>query len=205
MSGPQKKQLAVVETVIPTLSDKVVTIQSGTVKTSLYSAIYNLFKTGYDTMYTTASAVATQISNALLGYATETYVDNAANNAESNAILSSNGYTDNAIQTKINKQNVSFLINVDASTVTDINSSNCILVISNFTSGTGDKLVRLKIKDEVLMLGDAVITSLSYNGFDVSIKAWSITDDLGIVYLDLYFNVHSTPLQPIFVYLNKIN
>lgn len=96
MSGPIKTKLPDVEVVTPALTDKAVTIQAGKVKTSLYSAIYNLFKTGYDSVYTTASAVALQISNALSGYATETYATNAANNAESNANL----YTDGLVATK---------------------------------------------------------------------------------------------------------
>lgn len=81
MSGPQRQQLADVQTVTPALTDKAVIIQAGKVKTSLYSAIYNLFKTGYDSVYTTASAVTLQISNALIGYATETYANNAASAA----------------------------------------------------------------------------------------------------------------------------
>ncbi len=53
MSGPIRQQLADVTTVTPTLNDKAVTIQAGKVRTSLYSAIYNLFKTEFDAAYLT--------------------------------------------------------------------------------------------------------------------------------------------------------
>jgi hypothetical protein len=79
MSGPIRQQLADVTTVTPTLNDKAVTIQANTVRTSLYSAIYTLFKAGFD-----------------LIYATETYADNAAATAEANA----NNYTDIEVATK---------------------------------------------------------------------------------------------------------
>jgi hypothetical protein len=51
MSGPIKQPLADVTTVTPTLNDKAVTIQANTVRTSSYTAIYNLFKTGFDALY----------------------------------------------------------------------------------------------------------------------------------------------------------
>lgn len=88
MSGPIRQPLADVTTVTPTLSDKAVTIQAGKVRTSLYSAIYNLFKTGFDLVYLTAAD--------LVGYATEVYADTAANNAEANA----NNYTDIEVANK---------------------------------------------------------------------------------------------------------
>jgi hypothetical protein len=53
MSGPIKQPLADVASATPTLNDKAVTIQAGKVRTSLYSAIYNLFKTGFDAAYLT--------------------------------------------------------------------------------------------------------------------------------------------------------
>jgi hypothetical protein len=51
MSGPIKQPLADVASVTPTLNDKAVTIQNNTVRTSSYTAIYNLFKTGFDAVY----------------------------------------------------------------------------------------------------------------------------------------------------------
>jgi hypothetical protein len=62
MSGPIRQPLADVTTVTPTLSDKAVTIQANTVRTSLYSAIYNLFKTGFDAVYATIASVNTKLS-----------------------------------------------------------------------------------------------------------------------------------------------
>lgn len=101
MSGPQRQQLADVQTVTPALTDKAVTIQAGKVKTSLYSAIYNLFKTGYDAVYATSTNVTSEIAAALVGYATQAYVilGNAA------TLSSANSYTDAQVGTKLNKFN----------------------------------------------------------------------------------------------------
>jgi hypothetical protein len=60
MSGPQKQKLADVTTVTPTLNDKTVTIQTGKVRTSLYSAIYDLFKAKFDDLYATLNMLATK-------------------------------------------------------------------------------------------------------------------------------------------------
>ena len=70
MSGPQRTQLATVSTVTPTLTDKAIVSQTNTVKASTFQSIYNLFKTGYDTVYTTTAAVAAQITAALTNYVT---------------------------------------------------------------------------------------------------------------------------------------
>ncbi len=51
MSGPIRQPLADVAPVTPTLNDKAVTIQNNTVRTSSYTAIYNLFKSGFDAAY----------------------------------------------------------------------------------------------------------------------------------------------------------
>jgi hypothetical protein len=53
MNGPIRQPLADVASATPTLNDKAVTIQAGKVITSLYSDIYNLFKTGFDAAYLT--------------------------------------------------------------------------------------------------------------------------------------------------------
>ena len=95
-------------------------------------------------------------------------------------------------------------IDVYADVVSQLTSSNCILLIRDFP-GTGNKRVRMKIEDEVLNLGDVIMTSLSHNDFDVNLMAWNITEDLGIMYLELYFNVILVPSQPILLYINKIN
>jgi len=62
MSGPIRQPLADVTTVTPTLNDKAVTIQANTVRTSSYTAIYNLFKTGFDAVYATIAALNTKLS-----------------------------------------------------------------------------------------------------------------------------------------------
>jgi hypothetical protein len=117
MSGPIRQPLADVASVTPTLSDKAVTIQANTVRTSSYTAIYNLFKTGFDTVYATIAALNTKLSltggtmsgaiamgtakitglgNPTLAQdaATKTYVDTAASTAEANA----NNYADTTKQ-----------------------------------------------------------------------------------------------------------
>ena len=117
MSGPIRQPLADVASVTPTLSDKAVTIQANTVRTSSYTAIYNLFKTGFDTVYATIAALNTKLSltggtmsgaiamgtakitglgNPTLAQdaATKTYVDTAASTAEANA----NNYSDTTKQ-----------------------------------------------------------------------------------------------------------
>ena len=62
MSGPIRQPLADVASVTPTLNDKAVTIQANTVRTSSYTAIYNLFKAGFDTVYATIAALNTKLS-----------------------------------------------------------------------------------------------------------------------------------------------
>lgn len=158
MSGPQKKQLAVVETVIPTLSDKAVTIQSGTVRTSLYSAIYNLFKTGYDAVYTTASAVAIQISNALSGYATESYADFVSGNA----VTAANLYTDNIITTKQPLFDYSNTMS-GVNEVTDIVSSPG--AVCEFTEPIiQDRHSVFTVNSDAIIASSIIIANLKYDG-----------------------------------------
>ena len=117
MSGPIRQPLADVASVTPTLNDKAVTIQANTVRTSSYTAIYNLFKAGFDTVYATIAALNTKLSltggtmsgaiamgtNKITGLGTPTanqdattklYVDTAASTAEANA----NNYADTTKQ-----------------------------------------------------------------------------------------------------------
>lgn len=88
MSGPQRTQLATVASVTPTLTDKAIVSQNNTVKTSTFQAIYNLFKTGYDTVYTTTSAVAAQITAALVNYVTNSSLASTLSNYVTNSQLS---------------------------------------------------------------------------------------------------------------------
>ena len=62
MSGPIRQPLADVAPVTPTLNDKAVTIQNNTVRTSSYTAIYNLFKTGFDSVYASIASISDKLS-----------------------------------------------------------------------------------------------------------------------------------------------
>jgi hypothetical protein len=62
MSGPIRQPLADVASVTPTLNDKAVTIQANTVRTSTYTAIYNLFKAGFDLVYASVAALNSKLS-----------------------------------------------------------------------------------------------------------------------------------------------
>lgn len=108
MSGPIRQQLADVASVTPTLNDKAVTIQANTVRTSTYTAIYNLFKAGFDAAYLALTGGTMDgnidMDNNLikrLGAPTENedaanklYADTVASNAEINA----NNYADTTKQ-----------------------------------------------------------------------------------------------------------
>lgn len=108
MSGPIRQQLADVASVTPTLNDKAVTIQANTVRTSTYTAIYNLFKSGFDAAYLALTGGTMDgnidMDNNLikrLGAPTENedaanklYADTVASNAEINA----NNYADSTKQ-----------------------------------------------------------------------------------------------------------
>lgn len=59
------------------------------------------------TIFTTTSAVASQITTALVGYATEEYTDNAADEASAKAITDANEYTDQQIATRQLNYNLS--------------------------------------------------------------------------------------------------
>jgi len=191
MSGPQRKELALVDTVAPTLNDTVVTIQSNKVKRSLYSAIYNLFKQGYDTVYVTT----VQLAN----YATQTFATNAANTAQNNAIASANGYTDTEVATKQPKQSTN-VIGINAQGGSTLSSANCILSISNISSGTGNKEISINtggfIND-----GDFLQLTIKYNGFDVNLRSYTIQSGV----LKLFINVHSNPAEPVIISMNKIS
>lgn len=167
MSGPQRQQLADVATVTPTLTDKAVTIQAGKVRTSLYSAIYNLFKTGYDAVYLTAAD--------LIGYATESYADAAASNAANSALNTANSYTDSQVGTKLTKFNTAnnnndsgnvFSGNLNGETGTilftgSINSNDyAVFTIGNSLCTTSSRITDLYI-----------ITTIT--GYDISIMNYT--------------------------------
>ena len=103
------------------------------------------------------------------------------------------------------KQNTESLVDVDASGLSDLTSNNCTLVIRNFAGGTGNRLVSIKIVNDVLEFGDNINLSVIYEGFDVNLMSWALVDDFGVLKLNLYFNVYSNLTQPIFVTLIKTN
>lgn len=177
--------------------DTFVVVQGGVTQKTTLSKI----KTFFDTIYTTTSAVATQISSALTNYATQTFATNAANEAQSNA----NQYTNDAVALKQNKQSIE-IFDIDASVSTStINISSCILSVTNIPSGTGNKTITIKVDDGALSLGDVISTSLIYHGFDVNLRSWAIVDVGGGILLKLYINVHSSPTEPVLIAINKMN
>lgn len=162
--------------------DTFVVVQGGVTQKTTLSKI----KTFFDAIYTTSSAVATQISSALTNYATQTFATNAAN-------------------TRILKQSTEEIA-VDASVSTnEISVSSCVLSISNIPSGTGNKTITIKVLDEALVVGDVISTSLIYRGFDVNLRSWVLRDVGGETVLELFINVHSSPTEPVLIAINKIN
>ena len=148
MSGPQRQQLADVATVTPTLSDKAVTIQAGKVKTSLYSAIYNLFKSGFDLIYLKASD--------LTNYATKSYTDNAANSA----VVSANEYTDTQVDSRQLDYDLSKV--ATGTTTVTINSDSG---VATFTQSIIRKTsVYLEVNNTQIEAGDLIEHDLRYEG-----------------------------------------
>ena len=108
MSGPIRQQLADVASVTPTLNDKAVTIQANTVRTSTYTAIYNLFKTGFDAAYLaltggTMTGNINMSNNLIRGLGTPSENEDAANKlyadtVASNAEINANNYSDTTKQ-----------------------------------------------------------------------------------------------------------
>ncbi len=108
MSGPIRQQLADVASVTPTLNDKAVTIQNNTVRTSTYTAIYNLFKAGFDAAYLaltggTMSGNIDMDNNLIKGLGAPTENEDAANKlyadtVASNAEINANNYSDTTKQ-----------------------------------------------------------------------------------------------------------
>lgn len=157
MSGPIRRELPEVEVVTPTLTDKAVTIQAGKVKNSLLSTIYNLFKTSFDSVYTTTSAVALQIANALTGYATETYTDIAAAGAETAA----NSYTDGVAATK----QPLFDYSVTETGTNTVTIDDVIGGVAEFTDVViKNGFVTFKVNSNLILAKNKIIYSLNYNG-----------------------------------------
>ena len=177
--------------------DTFVVVQGGVTQKTTLSKI----KTFFDSIYTTTSAVATQISSALSGYATQTFATDAANESLGNA----KQYTDDAVMLKQDKQSIK-VFDIDASSgASVINVSSCVLSITNIPAGTGNKTITIKVDEGALTVNDIISTSLIYRGFDVNLRSWAIFDVGGDIFLRLYINVHSSPTEPILIAINKIN
>lgn len=170
-------------------------VQSGVTQKTTLSKI----KTFFDSIYTTTSAVATQISNALSSYATQTYANSAASTAQSNAIASANGYTDTEVATKQPKQATN-VVSINAQGSPALTSTNCILSIFNIPGGTGNKQITINAAG-YLTDGDFVQLTVKYKGFDVNLRSYNIEGGS----LHIYLNVHSSPTEPVIISMNKIN
>lgn len=185
------------------LIDELPTLQGGVNKKTTLQKVYNLFKTSFDTVYTTTSAVATQISNALTNYATQIYASNAANTAASSALISANSYTDSAVSTKQDKQALS-IVDIDAQSNPELSEQNCILAISNIPSGTGEREIKIRLGGDFTVT-DWVSLNVRYKGQDINVRSWDIYTQSTDLYLSIYINVHNKLLQPVQIALNKIN
>ena len=165
------------------LTDEVPILQTINKVTTLQK-IYNLFKTSFDSVYTTASAVASQISNALIDYATQSFVNSG-------------------LSTKQNKQSIE-IVEVDASGLAEIETSNCILSIINIPGGAGNKTISIDCTG-VLEPTDTIIPQVIYRGFDVNLRSYVIRSLGGSISLELFINVHSSPTGPVLISINKTN
>ena len=185
MTIEKKKLYSYTEVTTSSLADKIPTLQGGVNKVTTLQKIYNLFKNSFDSVYTTANAVATQISNALNGYATVTFVNDG-------------------LASKLDLQSAE-IANIDASANTLLSLTNCILSVTNIPSGTGNKEVKIRLSDLVYEGLELLTLNVIYKGFDVELKSYSIYVDTDILYLSIYLNVHANVTEPVLISLNKIN
>jgi hypothetical protein len=159
MSGPQKKELALVSTATPNLTDKALFITNNKVRATVWESIYNLFKEGYNTLYATTSDLSD----------------------------------------KTNKQDLT-IVNIDAQGSSTLTSNNCVLSITNFPGGTGNRTIQINC-DSVLSNGDFLEYSVKYKGFDVNFRSYHIEGGK----LFLYLNLHSNPSEPVLIAIKKSN
>lgn len=152
MNGPIRQLLADVASVTPTLNDKALTIQANTVKTSSYTAIYNLFKAGFDAVYAPISA--------LTGYATELYADTVAATAEANAIAVAKAYTDGEVATR----QLEYSLGNTGSGTTSA-TINAISGVATFTQILPKKSsAYYEINNTEIQAGDFIECNLRYDG-----------------------------------------
>lgn len=176
--------------------DVFVVVQNGVTQKTTLSKI----KTFFDAIYTTSSAVASQISSALTNYATQTFANNAANTAQSNA----NTYTNQQVALRQLKQSTS-TVDINASGVDELGVYNCILSITNIPGSSGNKEIKMRLDANVFDGNEIMLCNVIYKGFDVNLRSWAIYLDGGSLFLSLYINAHSSPTEPVLIAINKIN
>ena len=172
MSGPQRKELALVDSATASLPDKALFIINNKVRSTAWQNIYNLFKQGYDTLYATTAQLANYITVTQL-----------------NAGLA----------TKQDKQSLT-IVNINAQGLSALTSANCILSITNISSGTGNKQINID-GNGFIQDNDFLELTVKYKGFDVNLRSYSIESGI----LQLFLNVHSNPTEPVIISMNKIN
>ena len=151
-------------------------VQNGVTQRTTLSKI----STYLGTIFTTTSAVASQITAALVPYATTASLD-----------------------TKQGKQSIEE-INIDASTISTLDFNNCILSITNLPNN-GNKEIKIRIDSEALVVSDTLNVSLIYKGFDINLRSYAIYEETGTAYLSIYVNVNSNPTEPVLISINKSN
>jgi len=138
-------------------------------------------------IFTTPSAVSSQITTALGPYATTLDLNTG-------------------LGKKQDKQQLDE-VSVNADTVTTLNSSNCILSVTNLPNN-GNKEIKMRLSDGLFESSDTISISLIYKGFDINLRSYAIyeeDDGISISYLSIYVNVHSDPTEPVLISINKSN
>ena len=145
-------------------------VQNGeTMKTTLSKIVTYL-----DTFFTTASEVASQITAALNGYATEEYADSAASAAEGNAIAAAKEYADSQLETKQDDYNLG-----NTATGTTSVSINATSGVATFTQILGKKSnAYYDINNTEIEAGDFIECNLFYTGagFPILMHYQTISD-----------------------------
>ena len=109
----------------------------------------------------------------------------------------------NGLAGKEDKQELSEVL-IDATNVSELNNTNCVLSITNFPGGTGNRDIRIKLSTDFAAT-DWVDLNLRYKGFDLNLRSWDIYEDTGDLYLVIYLNVHGNPTEPVLISLKRTN
>jgi hypothetical protein len=131
-------------------------VQNGeTMKTTMSKIVAFL-----DTIFTTTSDVASQITTALVGYATEEYTDNAADEASAKAITDANEYTDQQIATR----QLEYDLNNTATGTTTV-TINATSGVATFTQTLSAKSnIYFDINNTQIQTNSLLECNLFYNG-----------------------------------------